>query len=150
LEYFEGIMFLTTNRVSSFDSAFRSRIHLAIKYPALAQSSQRVLWITFVTGDFQRPRPLWLTESFLDAVSAEGLNGRQIKNVVRVATPLAASADREMQAQDIRVSLDAMKAFEADFTEHGSSESEGGVGTNASQSNALLGSVDRSKRRRLA
>ena len=27
----QGIMFLTTNRVSSFDSAFQSRIHMALK-----------------------------------------------------------------------------------------------------------------------
>jgi hypothetical protein len=150
LEYFEGIMFLTTNRVSSFDAAFKSRIHLAIKYPALAPSSQRELWITFVTSDSQRPRPLWLTEPFLDGVSADGLNGRQIKNVVRVATALAVSAGREMQAQDIRKSLDAIKDFESDFAEPDISEPEGGIGIDAFRSDGLLGSGDRLKRRRLA
>lgn len=31
LEYFQGILFLTTNRVKTFDDAFQSRIHMAIK-----------------------------------------------------------------------------------------------------------------------
>ena len=31
LEYFQGILFLTTNRVSTFDDAFQSRIHIALR-----------------------------------------------------------------------------------------------------------------------
>jgi SpoVK/Ycf46/Vps4 family AAA+-type ATPase len=44
LEYYRGIMFLTTNRVNDFDPAMQSRIHLAIKYPPLSVSSV-VMWI---------------------------------------------------------------------------------------------------------
>jgi len=32
LEYFQGILFLTTNRVETFDEAFQSRIHMALRY----------------------------------------------------------------------------------------------------------------------
>jgi len=32
LEYFQGIMFLTTNRVATFDMAFQSRILFSIKF----------------------------------------------------------------------------------------------------------------------
>lgn len=32
LEYHQGILFLTTNRVKSFDNAFYSRISIALKY----------------------------------------------------------------------------------------------------------------------
>ena len=35
LEYCEGIMFLTTNRVSDFDEAILSRIYLMLKYHEL-------------------------------------------------------------------------------------------------------------------
>ena len=31
LEYFQGILFLTTNRVAEFDPAFASRIHIALR-----------------------------------------------------------------------------------------------------------------------
>jgi hypothetical protein len=35
LEYYEGILFLTTNRVGVFDETFKSRIHLPLYYPLL-------------------------------------------------------------------------------------------------------------------
>ena len=48
LEYFEGIMFLTTNRVSDFDPAFESRIHVSLEYPNLGAKSRRAVWASFV------------------------------------------------------------------------------------------------------
>ncbi|KAJ0106751.1 hypothetical protein J7T55_001275 [Diaporthe amygdali] len=35
LDYYDGVLFLTTNRVGIVDEAFRSRIHLSLYYPAL-------------------------------------------------------------------------------------------------------------------
>lgn len=35
LDYYDGVLFLTTNRVGTVDEAFRSRIHLSLYYPAL-------------------------------------------------------------------------------------------------------------------
>jgi len=35
LEYYSGILFLTTNRVGTLDEAFKSRIHLSLYYPSL-------------------------------------------------------------------------------------------------------------------
>ncbi|KUI71151.1 ATPase family AAA domain-containing protein 3B [Cytospora mali] len=35
LEYYKGILILTTNRVGAFDEAFHSRIHLSLYYPTL-------------------------------------------------------------------------------------------------------------------
>ncbi|KAG7287269.1 hypothetical protein NEMBOFW57_006776 [Staphylotrichum longicolle] len=35
LEYYSGILFLTTNRVGALDEAFKSRIHLSLYYPPL-------------------------------------------------------------------------------------------------------------------
>jgi hypothetical protein len=110
-------MFLTTNRIMNFDTAFKSRIHLAIKYPGLSESSQRQLWTTFITNDFQRPEPYWLNEALLDNVTSKKLNGRQIKNVVHTAMALAVAANRELEPQDIYTSLKAMEDFEKDFTE---------------------------------
>ncbi|KAF2817426.1 P-loop containing nucleoside triphosphate hydrolase protein [Mytilinidion resinicola] len=76
LEYYEGIMFLTSNRMKAFDTAFKSRIHLAINYPRLSGPSQRELWLTFLTNDSQRSTPSWLTESTLQDLTEKGLNGR--------------------------------------------------------------------------
>jgi hypothetical protein len=117
LEYFEGVMFLTTNRIVNFDAAFKSRIHLAIKYPSLSPLSQRQLWTTFITNDSQRPEPHWLSAALLDDLAARALNGRQIKNVVRTAMALAIAARRELEPRDIYTSLKAMEDFERDFAE---------------------------------
>jgi hypothetical protein len=110
-------MFLTTNRIMNFDTAFKSRIHLAIKYPGLSESSQRQLWTTFITNDVNRPKPYWLNETLLNNLAARKLNGRQIKNVVHTAMALAIAASRELEPQDIHTSLTAMDNFEKDFAE---------------------------------
>ncbi|CZR60683.1 uncharacterized protein PAC_10579 [Phialocephala subalpina] len=115
LEYYEGIMILTTNRIGAFDAAFKSRIHLAIKYPALSVASRRDLWTTFITNIHTRPFPPWWDEAFLESVAAEVLNGRQIKNVVRTAYALAVADGSELRPQDIHMSLKSITDFEEDF-----------------------------------
>jgi hypothetical protein len=48
LEYFQGILFLTTNRVETFDEAFQSRIHIALRYNDLDQKAKKQIWKTFL------------------------------------------------------------------------------------------------------
>ncbi|KAI1172553.1 P-loop containing nucleoside triphosphate hydrolase protein [Nemania sp. FL0916] len=38
LEYYSGILFLTTNRVGTMDEAFKSRIHISLYYPPLSEA----------------------------------------------------------------------------------------------------------------
>jgi hypothetical protein len=44
LEYYAGILFLTTNRVGTFDEAFKSRIHMSLWYPTLDKDSTSQIW----------------------------------------------------------------------------------------------------------
>ena len=44
LDYFQGILFLTTNRVGQFDEAFMSRIHLSLGYPKLDHPARSHIW----------------------------------------------------------------------------------------------------------
>lgn len=44
LDYFQGILFLTTNRVGHFDEAFMSRIHLPLGYEKLNDDSRAQIW----------------------------------------------------------------------------------------------------------
>ncbi|GAW13751.1 hypothetical protein ANO14919_031400 [Xylariales sp. No.14919] len=39
IEYYAGVLFLTTNRVGVFDEAFTSRIHISLYYPPLDRKS---------------------------------------------------------------------------------------------------------------
>ncbi|KAK5110649.1 hypothetical protein LTR62_005689 [Meristemomyces frigidus] len=63
LEYYEGIMFLTTNRVQTFDAAFQSRIHISLDYKELDETSRLTVWKNFlaqhdVAQASARDRPL--------------------------------------------------------------------------------------------
>ncbi|KAF8244243.1 P-loop containing nucleoside triphosphate hydrolase protein [Wilcoxina mikolae CBS 423.85] len=116
LEYYEGIMFLTTNRIGSFDAAFTSRIHLAIKYPALTHCSRWDLWETFISKASPVP-PIWMNRESLNELASENLNGRQIKNIVRTAHALAVSQNSEMNLDHIDMAMRALKTFEKDFAE---------------------------------
>ncbi|KAK3676674.1 hypothetical protein LTR78_003449 [Recurvomyces mirabilis] len=63
LEYYEGIMFLTTNRVQTFDAAFQSRIHISLDYKELDHKSRLTVWKNFlkqhdVAQAAARDRPL--------------------------------------------------------------------------------------------
>jgi hypothetical protein len=48
LEYYQGIIFLTTNRVKEIDDAIASRIHLPLKYKSLGLDTRRGIWKSFL------------------------------------------------------------------------------------------------------
>lgn len=48
LEYHQQVVFLTTNHVTRLDTAFKSRVSVAIKYPDLDQSAKEEIWARFL------------------------------------------------------------------------------------------------------
>lgn len=102
LEYYRGVMFLTTNRVEAFDPAFESRIHLTIQFPRLDFDSRLHIWRTFV-----RPKSTEskfasdVRDEELQQLANRDLNGRQIKNIVKTARLLAASEMRLLEMDHI-------------------------------------------------
>ncbi|KAF1958426.1 P-loop containing nucleoside triphosphate hydrolase protein [Byssothecium circinans] len=100
LEYFSGILFLTTNRLENMDAAFESRIHLTLNYTELDKASRKHIWTTFLAlcaGGF--------SEVELERLSRERLNGRQIKNVVKMAGLLAESEGVEVGMKQVETVL---------------------------------------------
>jgi SpoVK/Ycf46/Vps4 family AAA+-type ATPase len=97
LEYFEGIMFLTTNRLDNMDAAFESRIHLTLNYSDLDKARRKHVWSTFLNRSAQAKDSNVGVGAFSDAelekLSKEKLNGRQIKNVLKTAQLLASKYD---------------------------------------------------------
>ncbi|KAF4547882.1 ATPase-like protein 3 [Elsinoe fawcettii] len=92
LEYYKGIMFLTTNRPSTFDRAFESRIDLTLEYPALDKDSRHHIWTMFLTragANADKEHKHEITDKELDILSGLTLNGRQIKNIVKTSRMLA-------------------------------------------------------------
>ncbi|RAQ66963.1 AAA family ATPase [Aspergillus flavus] len=100
LEYYEGILFLTTNRAESIDPAFESRIHVSVRYPDLDAKSRRQIWTQFLgaNGGFSSEQ--------LDYLAQVKLNGRQIKNVLKTAHLLAREQDHEIGYDHVRTVLD--------------------------------------------
>ncbi|KAH6854743.1 P-loop containing nucleoside triphosphate hydrolase protein [Chaetomium sp. MPI-CAGE-AT-0009] len=92
LEYYEGIMFMTTNRVDDIDAAFQSRIHVSIEYPDLTSASRRTIWSNFLRGSTIKSS---LTDKDINELAELKLNGRQIKNVLKTAQLLAARKKSE-------------------------------------------------------
>ncbi|KAJ6094527.1 hypothetical protein N7467_002040 [Penicillium canescens] len=117
LEYFQGILFLTTNRVETFDDAFQSRIHVALRYGDLTSKAKRSIWKMFL----ERVRAIEgvhiasFSEEDYDMLSRHTLNGRQIKNSVRTAQALAVNESSPLSMEHIKRVLEVAETFDQDL-----------------------------------
>ena len=104
LEYYRGIMFLTTNRFASFDEAFRSRIHIAVRYPDLDVSARRLVWSNFLrkAGEVYT-QGVEVGEKEMDVLAKKHLNGREIRNIVKSAQLLAARAKEPLRKKHLDI-----------------------------------------------
>jgi hypothetical protein len=80
LEYFQGILFLTTNRVESFDDAFQSRIHIALRYGELSAKAKISVFKMFVerVRALEGVQTMPFTDDDYEALARHSLNGRQV------------------------------------------------------------------------
>jgi SpoVK/Ycf46/Vps4 family AAA+-type ATPase len=85
LEYYEGILFLTTNRVKNMDPAFQSRIHISMEYPALDSKARVQVWKNFLERGVKHE----LSDEEVGRVAEVEINGRQIKNVLKTSQLLS-------------------------------------------------------------
>jgi AAA+ superfamily predicted ATPase len=113
LEYYDGIIILTTNRITSLDIAVQSRIHLAIRYEDLDQKQKQNVFRMFLNQlEQNEPKSIKDYEKVLEFVdeyaSRDKLNGRQIRNVVASALSLARSKAKRENG-DARMTVDHLK-----------------------------------------
>lgn len=98
LEYYEGILFMTTNRVDNIDAAFQSRIHVSLEYPDLTAASRAQIWRNFLGGFKATPE---VTDEYIEELARLPLNGRQIKNILKTAQLLASRKKSVLKRQFI-------------------------------------------------
>jgi len=82
LEYFQGVMILTTNRVTAFDEAIQSRIHLGIKYEPLSRKAKAEVWTNFLkqaTSASKIRKVSKISTKQLEELSKKEFNGRQVR-----------------------------------------------------------------------
>ncbi|KAH0558875.1 hypothetical protein GP486_004494 [Trichoglossum hirsutum] len=98
LEYYSGILFLTTNRVGTFDEAFKSRIHISLYYPALNKRSTLKVWKMNLERTKRGKEDFEIKESeiiafakhhYITSSKSGRWNGRQIRNAFQTAIALA-------------------------------------------------------------
>ncbi|KAI1438506.1 P-loop containing nucleoside triphosphate hydrolase protein [Xylaria sp. CBS 124048] len=85
LEYLQGIVILTTNRVKDIDEAFKSRIHFKFHYPALNADDRAKIWNIHLERAMQGRKGLPLSDTDLKGLASLPMNGREIKNCVACA-----------------------------------------------------------------
>lgn len=111
LEYFSGIVFLTTNRVHVFDEAMKSRIHLALGYKPPEIEMRRTLW----TKSLKVVMGSELDDEIEEAIGVfiqTKLNGREISNTVNTAATLARFEEQVLQLKHVKQVLNVRKEFE--------------------------------------
>jgi SpoVK/Ycf46/Vps4 family AAA+-type ATPase len=94
-EYHQDVMFLTTNRVTEFDPAFYSRISVALKYDKLTPLNRRQVWQNLLSASGMP------TNIDVDKLCVHEINGRQIKNSIRLARSLAKSQGVEVSTEHL-------------------------------------------------
>ena len=93
LEYYKGLLFLTTNRVGTFDEAFTSRIHVSLHYKKLTDEDRQQIWINSITRlavdnvKVTKQARKYVCED--KDVSILQWNGREIRNALQTAVALA-------------------------------------------------------------
>lgn len=107
LEYYQGILILTTNRVSTFDEAFQSRIHVALQYSDLDKPARKTVWKNFLA----KIKNVDIDDASLDVLSDHNYNGRQIKNCVRTAKTLAEREGQALCLEQIETVLQIQQEF---------------------------------------
>ncbi|EHL00114.1 hypothetical protein M7I_3991 [Glarea lozoyensis 74030] len=87
MEYFQGLLFLTTNRIGQIDDAFLSRVHVVIGYAPLDEPKRKRIW----NGFFRKLEHDMATPN-RDGPKIEvtlSWNGREIRNAFQTAISLA-------------------------------------------------------------
>lgn len=86
LEFYDGILFLTTNRVGTFDDAFISRIHVKLYYKDFTPAQRLQIWELFIAKlRKERGKSMHVTAAarqYLKTPAVMNLewNGREIRN----------------------------------------------------------------------
>jgi SpoVK/Ycf46/Vps4 family AAA+-type ATPase len=105
VEYFSGILFLTSNRFDSLDPAFQTRITLALAYENLDAPGREKVWSNLLSkSDMFVGGPVMIDTKELAQFP---LNGREIKNALRLALALATEENRSL-TQEILMDTVAM------------------------------------------
>ncbi|OAL03335.1 P-loop containing nucleoside triphosphate hydrolase protein [Phaeosphaeriaceae sp. SRC1lsM3a] len=129
LEYYEGILILTSNRVGTFDEAFKSRIQLSLHYENLDRSQRQKIWtnflsrlrdmnnkVTSIEPTTQKTDPIDIDFDDISCYMSEladiEMNGRQIRNAITTARQLAKFKKEQMSYRHLKHVIGVSSKFD--------------------------------------
>ena len=127
LEYYDGVLILTTNRIGTFDEAFKSRIQLALHYPPLDRDGRWEVLRNFVQSLSEAGENIDNKEisKKLDILARHKLNGRQIRNTISTARQLAQYKKETLRYAHVDQAVGVVNEFEKYVTDvHGHDDEE--------------------------
>ncbi|TGO33851.1 hypothetical protein BHYA_0224g00050 [Botrytis hyacinthi] len=102
LDYYEGILFMTTNRINNLDPAFKSRIHLNIDYKDLDRNAKEKIWRNFLSRGGDQEHHHQITDVEVGKFADSNINRRRIKNVLKTAKFLASHKGELLKFEHVR------------------------------------------------
>ena len=115
LEYHEGILILTSNRVGTFDEAFKSRIQLALHYPSLRPFQRLHIWQNFINRlDSFKDDTVDINDlrDHLEELQEVEMNGRQIRNAITTARQYAEWKGKIMNYEHLKDVIEVSGRFD--------------------------------------
>lgn len=124
LEYYDGIIFFTTNRVKTIDEAIASRIHLSLRYDDLHEVARKKVWTGQLAKAVTRYGGADCSSDDLNRLAGKKLNGRQITNATSVAQAMAAFDKKAVNFSYLTRAIDLNEQFQCDFRGAGHFDNE--------------------------
>jgi SpoVK/Ycf46/Vps4 family AAA+-type ATPase len=79
LEYYQGIILLTTNRVDTIDDAFQSRLHFCYFYEKLSPAARKSIWLEFLNKASRNLKvSVDISGTEIEELASTEMNGRQV------------------------------------------------------------------------
>ncbi|ORY70333.1 ATPase [Pseudomassariella vexata] len=135
LEYFRGIIFLTTNLYQTIDTAFRSRVNLHLLFKPLTIEARGVVWRKFLdrlpgSGEHKQKelqakrgaREVEISEEDIKELAMWQLNGREIKNAVKMVKSWCEHKEYEMTLQRLENGIKATSPHAARVNHNGDTD----------------------------
>ena len=117
IEYYQGIVFMTTNRVNKFDGTLMPRIDITLGLPPLDKGRRAAIWQNQIQtlvdeGTINESQAADLRGAALTKWSKDEINGHQIKKAVRTARVLAETKGILLGPAHVETMLKMEREFE--------------------------------------
>jgi hypothetical protein len=104
LEYHQGVLFLTTNRVRNIDPAFQSRISVGLQFEVADHTKRSKIWTNLLSS-------AGITGVDINQLATHDLNGRNIKNVIRLSQTLSRSKGEAITTETMENVIELTSRF---------------------------------------